>query len=510
MLSPLHGTHPPFPLPSNIVYFHDWRYVNHGGFRWVGPDGEAVPMWGLEPLPPMRYEYMDIPLGIRLVAKAAYRTEPVLTPEQANEIFLFGGNLIYEDGVYRLWYECWPRADVGSPRMGNFNLVLYAESEDGMDWRLPKLGLVEYQGDRQNNIVYGGPLTPKSGYHGGCVFKDPSAPPEERYKSFHLGFISQQELAEYRKQRPHDVDPFSAEIEQVNALFGGTSPDGLRWKPLPEPLVVQASDTHNVCTYDIARSRYVSYVRTWYMGRRTIGYMETEDFRRFPLPEELFWPDASCAPYELWYANAKTIMPGTTDYHLMFPMLWSLIDDHFDFHLATSPDGVVWGFVPGGPVCKPGEPGSWDGGVVAPGTGLVPLPGNRMGILVCGSSVPHKHPRRPPLGALGWAWWPQGRLVALEAATEGSFSLFPLIFRGRTVHLNLRTAPAGYVQMEAVGPEGKVLPGRSFYDCDRIGGDHLDQVVTWGGKADLGHPEGSPVTIRFRMRTAELYSIKFL
>jgi len=267
---------------------------------------------------------------------------------------------------------------------------------------------------------------------------------------------------------------------------------------------VQTSDTHNVCTYDTVTGKYVAYVRSWFFNRRTIGRMETDDFRRFPLPEELFWPNAMCAPYDLWYANAKTIMPGTTDYHVMFPLRWNLPEDRFDFHLATSPDGIVWGFVPGGPVCEPGEPGAWDAGVAVPGLGLVPLPGDRMGILYAGTPVPHKYPRRPPMGALAWAWWPKGRLVALEAPVEGSFALHPLRFQGRTVRLNFQARAAGYVQVEAGG-----IAGRSFADCDALDGDHLDQAVTWRGEADLGHAPNGPVTLRFRLRAAQLFSIEF-
>jgi hypothetical protein len=507
--SPYHGLTPPYTLASNIVYFHDWRYVDPGGFRWAGPAGQGVPMWGRDPVPPMHLEYSNIPLGIELRAQPARKTEPVLTPENTNELFLFGGTCIHDGGRYRLWYECWPGEDIGSERMGVFNLLRYAESDNGVDWRFPSLGLVEYGGSRANNIVYGGPVTPQSGYHGGSVFRDPSAAPEERYKAFHLGHITQEQLAKYREQRPHDIDSFHLRGDRVPALFGGVSPDGLKWTPLPEPLLVQTSDTHNVCTYDVVTKKYVAYVRSWYFNRRTIGRTETDDFRRFPLPEELFWPNASVPPYDLWYANAKTMMPGTIDYHIMFPLRWSLPDDSFEFHLATSPDGIVWGFVPGGAVCKPGEPGAWDGGVTAPGLGMVELPDDRIGILYAGSPVPHKYPRRPPLGALAWAWWPKGRLVALQAPLEGSFSLYPLRFSGRTAHLNFRTKPAGYVQVEAVGPDGKVIDGRSFADCDALNGDHLDRVITWRGKSDLGHPADGAVTLRFRLRTADLFSVEF-
>jgi len=509
MPSPLHGLRPPYTLPSNVVYFHDWRYVDTGAFAWRGPDGAAVPMWGAGPVPPMHLEYHDMPLGIRLVAQQARKSDPVLTPEQAGELFLFGGTCLHDEGRYRLWYDCWPEEDIGTDRMGNFNLVRYLESDDGEHWTSPSLGLVEHRGGRDNNIVYGGPLTPESGYHGGCVFKDPSAPPEERYKAFHLGHLSREGLEAYRRERPDDVDPCHLHTERIPALFGGVSPDGLRWTPLPDPLVVQTSDTHNVCTFDPATGKYVAYVRSWYFNRRTIGRMETDDFRRFPLPEELFWPDATCAPYDLWYANAKTVMPGAPDYHVMFPLRWNLPEDRFDFHLAASPDGIVWGFVPGGPVCRPGEPGSWDAGVVTPGLGLVPLPGDRMGILYGGTPVPHKYPRRPPMGALSWAWWPRGRLVALEAPVEGAFALHPLRFEGRTVRLNFKVRPPGYLQVEALGPDRKILPGRSFADCDPLAGDELDGVVAWRGAADLGHPADGPVTLRFRLRSAQLFSVVF-
>lgn len=511
MISHLHGRKAPFELADGIVYFHDWRYVFHGGYKWEDAEGNAVPMWGIEPHPPAYYKHLDIPLGIQLMAQKASKTEPVVTPEQATELFLFGGTLIHDEGVYRLWCDGWPLASIGTDRMGHDNHVRYAESDDGSTWRFPSLGLLEQKGSRENSLVYGRPLTERFGYHGGSVFKDSAAPPGERYKIFYLGWLGEEQFAQYQRERPDAVDPAALRRGGAWALCGGVSPDGLRWTTLPNPLLVQCSDTHNVCEYDPVRGKYVGYVRSWYFNRRTIGRTETDDFRRFPLPEELFWPDATVKPYELWYANAKTRMPGTRDYHVMFPLRWSLLEDRFDFHLATSPDGVVWGFVPGGPVCTPGEPGTWDGGVVAPGLGLVELPGGRLAMLYCGTPVPHKHPRRPPLGALAWAWWPRGRLVALRAAETGSFALWPLKTNGRTVHLNFKTPMAGFIKVEVVGQDGDAVPGRSFEECDPLRGNQLDQPVTWrGGEADTSLPEGQPVQLRFQLRSADLFSVRFV
>jgi hypothetical protein len=510
MVSPLYGLRrPPYTLPSDIVYFHDWRYVYTGNFGWHGPDGKPPALIGTEPVPPVRMIYQDMPLGIRLAAQPAQKTEPVISAESVGELFLGSPTCIRDEGRYRMWYESVPVEAFVPGATEAYNLVRYAESEDGVDWKRPSLGAVEYQGSRDNNIVYGGPVTKGFGYHGGSVFKDPSAPPHERYKVFHMGALSGDALARYRQQRPGEEDPFSEDMPTVPAAFGGVSPDGFRFTPLPDPLVAQSSDTHNVCTYDVARGKYVAYMRSWYFNRRTICRAEAADFRRFPLPEQVFWPGPACAPYELWYANAKTMMPGTTDYHVMFPLLWSMADDSLEFHLATSPDGIVWNFVPGGAVCKPGPPGAWDAGIAVAGVGLVELPGDRIGVLYTGTPVPHKYPRRPPFGALAWAWWPKGRLVALQAALEGSFALFALHVPRRTVRLNFRTNPAGYVQVEALGRNRQVLPGRSFADCGYLTGNHLDHLVTWRGQADLGHPEDVPVTLRFRLRSADVFSVEF-
>ena len=55
-------------------------------------------LWSCEPPSPTRLDHVDLPLGIRRRAQPAHQTEPVLTPEQAGELFLFGGTLIHDGG----------------------------------------------------------------------------------------------------------------------------------------------------------------------------------------------------------------------------------------------------------------------------------------------------------------------------------------------------------------------------------------------------------------------------
>src|ERR1051325_4494898 len=56
----------------------------------------------------------------------------------------FFGTVLHVDGEYRMWY---------SGHDGHKRQVCYATSKDGIAWEKPKLGLVEYQGGKQNNLV---------------------------------------------------------------------------------------------------------------------------------------------------------------------------------------------------------------------------------------------------------------------------------------------------------------------------------------------------------------------
>ena len=79
--------------------------------------------------------------------------EPVLTPDT----FVDGagtslsGTVLHDGGMYRMWYQAWPRDWDGK----NGELIGYAESDNGLDWRKPKLGQVEYAGDgAENNLAH--------------------------------------------------------------------------------------------------------------------------------------------------------------------------------------------------------------------------------------------------------------------------------------------------------------------------------------------------------------------
>ena len=167
--------------------------------------------------------------GVERVLHSPARQDIALEPEHPWEV----GGLSYliafpDQGKFRGWY----RADPQLQDTDYNSITCYAESEDGINWTKPNVGLIEFNGSKDNNIVWTGQginLAP---------FKDgnPDAKPEERYKAF---------------------------IRVRRVMHALSSPDGLRWKMMrEEPIHTDYPfDTLNIPLWDTWRKEYVGYFR---------------------------------------------------------------------------------------------------------------------------------------------------------------------------------------------------------------------------------------------------------
>jgi hypothetical protein len=140
----------------------------------------------------------------------------------------------------------------------------------------------------------------------------------------------------------------------------------------------------------------------------------------------------------------------------------------------------------------------------------VELPNGDWVLPYTGYTFPHKYPRGQLSYALGYALWPQGRLVAVEATERGEFATVGLLPPGRTLHLNCLTQRVGWIKVEVANIQGNPLPGRSFAEATPITGDQPAALVTWNGHTDLGNPPDAPIILRFQMEKARLFSLDFL
>jgi len=115
---------------------------------------------------------------------------------------------------------------------------------------------------------------------------------------------------------------------------------------------------------------------------------------------------------------------------------------------------------------------------------------------------------------------PANRLRRLTVRVDGFVSVHagfkggqivtkPLTFKGRELAMNFSTSAAGSVAVEMQDETGKPLPGRSLKDCPDIYGDSIEQVVRWSDGSDVSRFAGKRVRLRFVLKDADLYAIRF-
>lgn len=75
--------------------------------------------------------------------------------------------------------------------------------------------------------------------------------------------------------------------------------------------------------------------------------------------------------------------------------------------------------------------------------------------------------------------------------------------------MNFATSAAGGVKVEIQDASGKAVPGFALGDCEEHFGDSLERTVVWKNGTDLSSLAGKPVRLRFALKDADLYSIKF-
>ena len=497
----------PYEPAGKRIVFTNWYWVRPGSFGWYNDKGESVAVKGSEGPWGAHFRRSEFPHGIRLVAQPAKRIGPLTKPEKPweGESGISLSTVLQDGGRYRAWG--------GSE---------YFESKDVMNWDRPELGLVEHGGSKKNNLI-------GMSLGGGTVFIDPSGPESERYKLVWTDTISEQQFEEFKKKRPDAWDQRAVRVDvgHIYGVAGAVSPDGLNWTRIPEPLVVEHSDTQVTGYYDQRLAKYVVYTRNymigptsgraddafrswWDMGRRSIGRTESADFRSFPLSQVILEPGPEMPPSDLLYTNCYTTIPGAPDHHLMFPTVWhAAADDTTSVAIASSHDGRVWHFVPGGPVLETAPFGEWDGGCVFANPNLIELPDGAFALPYTGYIFPHKYPRGQLKYATGYALWPKGRLVALEALELGEFATAVFYPPGRKMRVNADVRRGGGILVEVTNADHQTLPGRSFEECVPIIGDHHRTIVAWKGGDDLGHADGAAIMLRFKLDRARLFGIDF-
>jgi len=168
-------------------------------------------------------------LKLTLVPATKHPANPVLrcgpegSPDYAGATIY--GTVLYIGGKFRMWYLGNPNRNSAGKPPALPRSMCYAESDDGIHWIKPELGLVEFNGSAKNNICPIESDPPSLGRVDDflSVIHEPEEPdPSRRYK---IAFISHPPFDEVRGGRSK-IGPQRG----WNASITATSADGLRWK----------------------------------------------------------------------------------------------------------------------------------------------------------------------------------------------------------------------------------------------------------------------------------------
>jgi len=516
--------------PVGPQLFVDWRLISVGDIDWVDPatvGTEAKPkkmsQWGAAIPEPVALAHT--PFGIRIEAEKGHVIGPIFPKDKPWEqaYLMYVNNVIVHEGKYKMWYTVVPPDHYDTPDLPwhwDVGWVLcYAESDDGLTWTKPELGLKDYKGE-PTNWVYGRELSPNH-FASGSVVLDESAPPEERFKLIYRGEEKYDDpegfLARQRERFGDDMDPKSVNGKPGKAgtfatTAGAVSPDGIHWTPLEEPLVMYCSDQMNAAFWDESNQEYVSYFRMQRAGRRSAGRTATKDFRTWSTPYPVLEVPLTEHPAVDIMHCPVLKYPGTDDVYLMYATMFNINTNNRDIALAVSSDGLYWNWSPGERIVSPEHGTSeFEYDDIEAGYGIVDLPGGKIGVPIVGYEKPYKYPRfgRPPLGVPGYATWEKDRISAVVADDRGEFTTHTLLASGTDLLLNFKTrGSACSVRVEVLDEKGVTIPGFGVDDAPILSGNETALRVSWrnGAFAEL---QGRKIQLRFHLHGAKIYAFEF-
>ena len=410
--------------------------------------------------------------------------------------------VIKDADIYRLYYRGSPVAKGdGAPT----ETTCMAESKDGITWTKPKWGIVEIDGSKDNNAV----LKEAPFCHNFAPFLDanPKCKPDERYKA--------------------------VSGTAKTGLVAWSSPDGIHWKKMQDDAVFRdgAFDSQNVPFWSESEQCYCLYFRIFASTEeeakkpkprryRTVSRTTSKDFLHWEAPVRMSFGDTPAEhlytngthPYfrapHLYIATPMRFMPGrkvlTDEQAATLGVKPGYASDCAEAVLMSTRGGNVYDRTFMEAWIRPGtDVGNWASRAGLTSCGIVPTGPAEM------SLYKQAHYAQPTTHVLRYTLRTDGFASVNAPYKGGSFTTKPLTFTGGKLTMNFSTGATGGVQVEIQDAQGKPLPGFALADCVEQVGDEIERTVKWKSGDDVSKLAGQTVKLRFVMRDADVYAVRF-
>jgi len=554
-----------------VVYLDDVRVEYRGGWLHVGSDKQLFfGPWTEDGRDEHLVESME---DVRMTMNPARVTGERLVvqdkPWEGKGILDMRQFVLKDGDLFRMYYAAVPyhfvpedpsdpaiKKQYGSIWKKPYQRILcYAESDDGIHWRKPDLGLCQWRGSHENNILLPNDDFPYvfSELEGASVFIDPAArSPDEKYKMFaKMKGVSGKVVVGQEGDIPITTDKG---LPKAQYSFG--SPDGIHWRLLStKKMNSHHSDTQFSVFRDEELQKYVQYTRVIHgsdgakdyyrklygdakASRNVVlkvGRAVSDDFLNWGPETVVIEPDATDlanSPEGLVrmdyyggnvskYREAPRAYIGLPNayYHWKFDTTrqwWSgkhiQLPSTLDVQLLTSRDGIKWHKPPGRrPFIGLGPKGTFYSSTIWP-DGQAHRVGDELWFYFAGLDVSHKEqPIIKSHGARGRAVLRLDGFISADADyTGGELITRPVLFSGNCLQLNVNTGAGGTCRVELLDAEGSPIEGYTLDDADEINGNYIRVRPSWQGNEDVSPLAGKPVKLRFVMRDTKLYSFQFL
>ena len=379
--------------------------------------------------------------------------------------------------------------------MRGWPIFCMAESEDGMQWERPDLGLVEFNGSKQNNIL---PVEKCKGLRPICHDPEDEQAP---FKMIHLG---------------------------PGGIRGAISRDGCHWTELDKPLIPRppSNDVQSLWFNKVDGRYIITFKSEVDASRRTVCIVESEDFRTFSDSRLIVKADLIDPP-DIEYHGMVGF--AYADLHLGLAERWINSPNMMELLLTWSHDRKTWHRpFPREPFIGPTY--DWNKGSSRGASSAPYQVGNQLwfhfnggrrprgGIHSCVKAGP------PHIIVVGLATITVDRFASITAGfMEGQLVTKPMTWPGGDLLLNASTTRhfdsypldgGGAMKIEVWDESGQPVEGfsgESAVPFDRnvpTRGTVEPAAVRWSGDRSLDELAGKQIRLMFLMRDSHLFSFR--